>query len=52
LLNTLLQAAALVSARIAAGTLDQSYLDALESSDAAARARQIEARDQAKEEGR
>jgi hypothetical protein len=51
-LDTLLQRAAIVSTRMANGTLTREFLDELEVQDDAARVRQVEARDRAQQEGR
>lgn len=52
LVNTLLQRAIAVSAKIQDGTLDQAYMDAQQIEDAEARERQLEALARAKAEGR
>lgn len=52
LVNTLLQRAMAVSAKIQNGTLDQAYMDAQQIEDGQARERQIEALERAKAEGR
>lgn len=52
LVNTLLQRAMAVSAKIQDGTLDQAYMDAQQIEDAEARERQLEALARAKADGR